>query len=74
MPKKKKTKDSKKVKKRNYFEIISESKLIINNNQNISQKLGAKKLKLNYKINLLSENETNNLTYTKSIKNPMKRK
>ena len=25
---------------------------------------------MNYKINLLSENETNNLTYTKSIKKP----
>ena len=50
--------------------MISESQLNINNNENSSQKLGSKKLKLNYNIKLLPENETNNLTYIKSIKRP----
>ena len=42
----------------------------INNNENNLHKIGCKKLKLNYNINLLPENETNNLTYIKSIKRP----
>ena len=50
--------------------MISESQLNINNKENHSQKLGSKKLKLNYNIKLLPENETNNLTYIKSIKRP----